>query len=429
MKIAIISVLIFSVILGVVFWSFGSQIFNLPTENQNVELTYWSVDEDERVMKAAIASYQNSRPNIKINFVKQSRINYRTRLQTQLRAGSGPDIFRFHHSWLSSFSSDLSPAPTSLISAEEFEKTFYPQVAEALVINKRIYGIPLEFDGLAMLVNVDILKSAAVEVPSDWQQFVGAARKVTVRNTEGQIQTAGAAIGSTNNIDFWPEILAALFFQQPATSLADPAKGGGAEALTFYTSFILDPRNKVWDTTLPQAISMFKEGRLAFYFAPYKIAAQIKRENPTLNFGVYPIPQLPGAQVSYGSFWAEGVSSKSLHQKEAWEFLTYLATKPVLEFRANSYVQIGAEMKLSPRVDMASLYLFDPISTGYINSAPYFKSWYLNSAVADSGINDELIATYKQAVDKTLQGQQSQLSLQEITGQIRQTLTKYQIAE
>ncbi|MDO8429710.1 MAG: extracellular solute-binding protein [Candidatus Daviesbacteria bacterium] len=429
MKIAGLSVLIFSVILGIVFWSFGSQIFNLSAPDQDIELTYWSVDEDERVMKAIITSYLSSRPKIKINFVKQSRINYRTRLQTQLRAGSGPDIFRFHHSWLSSFSSDLQPAPTSLISAEEFEKTFYPLVSERLVVNKRIYGIPLEIDGIAMLVNTDILKAAAVETPSDWQQFVVATRKVTVRNTAGQIQTAGAAIGSTSNIDYWPEILATLFFQQPSTSLGDPAVGGGAEALTFYTSFILDPRNKVWDTTLAPAAQMFKEGRLAFYFAPYKIAAQIKRENPTLNFGVYAIPQLPGGQISYGSFWAEGVSSKSLHQKEAWEFLTYLATKPVLEFRANSYAQIGAEIRLSPRIDMASLYLFDPLATTYIKTAPNFKSWYLNSDVADSGINDELIAIYKQTVDKTLQGQESELSLQDISGEVKQILSKHQVIE
>lgn len=424
MKKAILAVLLISALLGVLFWRFSGTILQQDEkEDKIINLTYWGlgVGEDEAVFRPIIISYQLQNPKIKVAFVKQSPLNYRTRLQTQLRAGQGPDIFLIHSSWLPMFSGDLSSIAEEVITADEYTKTFYPVAKETLSKGGKIYGIPKEIGGLALLYNEDILKAAGVGVPGTWQEFLDVARRVTVKNTTGQIQTAGAAMGTTANVDFWPEIIGLLFLQQPEGSLTAPANQSGSEVLQFYTSFVTDPKNKTWDVTLPSSSQMFSEGKLAFYFATAAKAAALKAENPNLNFKAAPVPQLPGSRVSYGGFWAIAVSARSPNQKKAWEFVKYLSTSEVL--------QVRSILLPYPRQDMAGLQAGDPVLGAYVSQAPYYKSWYLNSDARDAGVNDEMVKLYEGALNSALQSGDPRGALQPIQPAVQQVLDKYKVGK
>lgn len=413
-------VLVISALLGVLFWRFSGTLQQEKEEDKPVTLTYWGLAEDEAVFRPVIGSYQLQNPKVKVSFVRQSPLNYRTRLQTQLQAGQGPDIFLIHSSWLPMFAGDLSSAPLEVIPEADYVRTFYPVAKELLSSGGKIYAVPREIDGLAMLYNEDILKAAGVGVPGTWQEFIDAARRVTVKNSTGAIQTAGAAMGTASNVDFWPEILALLFLQQPEGNLAEPASISGSEVLQFYTGFVLDPRNKTWDVTLPSSSQMFAEGKLAFYFATAAKAASLKAENPGLNFKVAPVPQLPNTKVSYGGFWAIAVSSRSQNQKRAWEFVKYLSFPEVIQARST--------LRPYPRQDMASLQASDPILGAYISQAPYYKGWFLNSDARDGGINDEMIKLYEGALNSALQTGDARGALQAIQPGIGQVLDKYKVS-
>lgn len=396
------------------------------SEEKRINLTFWG-QEEEIVFRPIIEAYQKVHPKITITYTKQSLLNYRTRLQTQIRASQGPDVFLLHSSWIPMFWEDLSEAPPSVISLEEYKQTFYPLASETLISAGKIYALPLEIDGLAMYVNADILKAAGVAMPRFWTEFVEVAKKVTVRNTDGQIQTAGAALGTIPNIDFWPEILGLLFLQQPGGNLAQPASREGAEVLEFYTGFVMDPKNKTWDVNLPSSTEMFALGKLAFYFAPTSQTNVLKTLNPDLNFKIAPVPQLPGKMVSYGTFWAESVSATSSYQKEGWEFLKFLTSAESLQFLNQKRTETQTFEHLYPRQDLASLQVEDNFLGAFITQAPFYKSWYLNSNTADAGINEEMIGHYAQAVNGMLQGKDPLQLLQTTQAGIKQILEKYKV--
>lgn len=422
MKRAILAVLVTSALLGVLFWRFSSNILQKEKEEDKIiNLTYWGLGEDEAVFRPIIANYQLQNPKVKITFVRQSPLNYRTRLQTQLQAGQGPDIFLIHSSWLPMFSGDLSSIDEEVTAADEYTKTFYPVAKEAFSKGGKIYAVPKEIDGLALLYNEDILKAAGVGVPATWQEFLDVARRVTVKNTAGQIQTAGAAMGTTSNVDFWPEIIGMLFLQQPEGNLTEPVNQSGAEVLQFYTGFVTDPKNKTWDVTLPSSSQMFSGGRLAFYFATAAKAVALKAENPNLNFKTAPVPQLPGGKVSYGGFWAVAVSARSQNQKKAWEFVRYLSTPEVLQAKSS--------LLPYPRQDMAGLQVDDPILGAYISQVSYYKGWYLNSGARDAGLNDEMVKLYEGALNSVLQGGDPRGALLSIQPGIQQILDKYKVGK
>lgn len=426
MKTAVIIVLIFSIVLGFLFWKYSPQLLKKGEDpNKSISLTYWGLWEDESAFRPVIEAYQKLHPNIKITYVKQNPLNYWTRLQTQIRAGQGPDIFRIHSSWLPMFMYDLAPALPGTIDINQYTQAFYPVAKDTLTQGGKIYAVPLEIDGLGMYVNTDILKGVNVNIPKTWQEFVEAARKTTVKNQQGQIQTAGASLGTTENIDYWPEILGLLFLQQPQTDLNSPAMGGGSDVLQFYTGFVTDPRNKTWDVNLPASTKMFAEGKVAFYFAPARAAQNIRDLNPNLQFQVAPVPQLPGKQVSWGSFWAEGVSIASLNQKAAWDFLEFLSSPQALQLLYQQQISTQVVARPFPRTDMADLISSDPILGAFITQGPYYKSWYLNTTFQEGDIDGEIKDLYKIAINGVLQGQDPLASLQVTAGGIKKVIDKY----
>lgn len=426
-KKTILLALLVSLSIGILMWGFAGTIFNNlsnPTSSE-ITLNIWGFEEDEQVIKSVLPQYISTHPNIKVNFIKQTLINYQTRLEAQLQAGKGPDIFPIHSSWRGMLNGDLSSAPNDIMSIAEFNKNYYPVIKNALTSDNRIYGFPVELDGLVLFYNDEIVKGLSPNPPRTWIEFLDLSRKSTVKNQQGQFVTMGAAMGATNNIDYWPEIISILFLQQPNGNLADPSNQDGAEVLQFFTSFSVDPKNKTWDFALPNNQKLFAEGRLAFYFGTVKDIKKIKESNPGLNFKAVPVPQLSTKLASYGQFWALGVSSRSIHQKQAWELTKYLTSQKTLQDINNLRIQNGFYQRVYPFTEMSSLQTQDPLLSAFIQQGSIYQPWYLNSTILDGGINEEMVKVYKSAVDASLQGQDPRSSLQGIRPAIQEILAKY----
>ncbi len=426
MRWIILSVVILSIVLGIVFWRYGLNIFNRSQtqSNQEIQLTLWNIGEDEKIYRAALDNYRLVHPNIRINYVNQSLTNYRTRLQTQLRASQGPDIFLIHQSWLLMFRGDLAVAPELIYPIKEYEQSYYPIVKSTLMADQKIYAIPRELDGLVLFSNEDILKAAQVTIPKTWQEFLEAAKKMTVKNDLGQIQTSGAALGVTN-VDWWPEIISLLFLQQPAGDLVNPGNKDGAEVLQFFTNFIVDPRLKTWDVNLPTSTTMFSAGKLAFYFAPSSMAQSIKEQSPNLNFKISPVPQLSSNSVNLATFWAFGVSGRSSHSQEAWQLLKYLSSEEAFSQINQSRMEMQLPATPTANIKFSESQKNDPWVNAVLTQAPYYKSWYLNSGTQDAGINEEMINIYQGAITAALGGQNVQTVLSNMTPAIKEVLGKY----
>jgi len=401
----VIAVALPVILTGIILFAFGQRFVGPSIPSGPVEIKYWGFD-DESSVRLQIEEFEKLNPNTKVAYTKQSITNYRTRVQTQIREGVGPDVFKIHSSWTTMFIEDLNSSPAEIFSAADYQNKFFPVAAESFIVGNKIYGVPDIIDGLALYYNEDILASAGVIEPKNWQEFADAAAKMTVRDSNGQIKTAGAALGATTNIDFWPQILGLLLLQQPGVDLTRPASDKVGEVLTFYTNFVIDPRKKTWDINLPSSTSMFAQGNLAFYFAPSSEVPRLIATNPNLRFKIIQVPQLPGKQVSWGSFWGSGVSAKTKYSKQAWEFAKFLSEKE----------QEKQKTKLK-----------DPLFAPFITQGPYYKSWYLNPETSDAGINDEMIKVWGEALNIVLAGQTSTTAVSNLDIKVKEVLAKYNI--
>ena len=329
---------IIKVVIGlivVLFFAFVVFGLILPRFQKNsdvkTEITYWGLWEDSSIMQTAIADFKKQYPNITVNYVKQDIRQYREKLTTRIQNNTGPDVFLFHNTWLAVFSNTLLPIPDNIISKKEFNTSFYPVAQKDLTKNGAIYGIPNEIDTLSLYINAQLFQAAGAEVPDNWEDFIRVARSLTVIDENGKIKTAGAALGTFDNINHAPDIISLLFAQNGADikNLSSTSKSA-ADALTFYTTFSTGDQ-KIWDDTLDQSMLFFAKGNLAMYFGYSWDYFNIKAINPDLSFQIHSVPHLPGRDMTIASYWASGVSSKSKHQKEALLFLGFLAKKETAE--------------------------------------------------------------------------------------------------
>lgn len=416
MKKIIIVVLSLAIILGFLFWRFGPQIsfFSKPIPEQGpVELTYWGLWEEDALIKPVIEQYQAQNPNVKISYVRQSSVNYRTRVQTQIREGVGPDVFRVHNTWLPTFEQDLFPAPATIYPLSDYKSMFYPVATDSFVKGNNIYAAPIEIDGLVMFYNEEMLTNIGGKIPKTWQEFIEVANKMTVRDSRG-VKTAGAGIGAAGNVDHFSDIIGLLLMQQPNVNLENPATNEGAEVLRFYTGFVTDPRRKVWDVNLPKTTQMFVEGRLGFYFAPSWRAHEIRVANPNLKFKIAPVPQLSNKVVAWASFWGEAVSAKSKNPTEAWKFVKFLASEPAERLLYQQASQIRLFGEPYSLVSLKGELSNDPLVGAVVLQGPNYKSWYLASNTFDNGLNDQMIKYWEDGINATLAGTDPQIALQTV---------------
>lgn len=401
----------------------GSQRTEVPA--QRVTLEYWGLWEPTEVMEQVITSFESENPGIEVNYVKQSPIDYRERLQTAIQSGSGPDLFRFHASWGQMLKTQLDPIPASVATAAEFRENYYPIVTEQLVNAGQYVGLPLMYDGLVLYYNEDILATAGETPPKTWPELRRVAKKITVLSAN-KIQRGGLAIGNATNVEHFSDILATLILQNDG-NLSEADSVETRDALLFYTNFQLE--DKVWDETLPSSTVAFARGDVAMMFAPSWRAHEIKALNPNLKFATAPMPQLSDdTKIAWASYWAEGISSASKKKTDAAKFLAYINRTDVLKKFFSDASKVRAFGEIYPKVDMAEELSEDKIIGPILEDAPIAKSGYLNSFTHDNGINDQMITYYKAAIDALLKSGDIEEIQETLSAGVAQVLKQYSVS-
>ncbi len=418
------------ILAGLIFGGYKLILPRLKPVSKEVTLTYWGLWEPETVYSSVISEYQQSHPNVKIEYVRHSPQDYRQRLQSALARNEGPDIFRFHNTWMPMLKRELASIPASVMDSATFESLFYPVMRQDLRVGNNYVGLPLEIDGLGVFVNEEIFERGGKTIPSSltWDELRRLACDLTSINEQDEIEVAGAALGRTENIEHWSDILALMMLQNGA-DLTSPTDKRAQDTIRYFAMFgqRTTDCSRTWDETLPNSTAAFAGGKVAMYFGPSWEVFEINRLNPGLRYRVIPVPQLPGTNITWASYWVEGVAQKSENQDEAWQFLKYLSEKSTMQklFEAESKIRLFGEPYA--RTDMADLLQGDLYVGAYIRQASAAQSWYLASRTFDNGLNDSMIEAYGAVVGLAAEGKSIERELETLAQKIGQLLSQYEV--
>ncbi len=305
------------------------------------ELEFWGVYDDSDVYRDLIRAFKQKYPSIRIEYRKKSYETYEKELIDALASGRGPDIFMIHNSWLPKHIDKIAPLTPKEI--QTFKETFVDTVSYDFLRGGKIYGIPLFVDTLALYWNKDLFNKAAIPLPPQtWEEFLEDVEKLTQFDEKGNIEIAGAALGTVKNINRSTDILTLLMLQggtqmtnekytkatfDQRVRLEKETFYPGVRALEFYTDFAnSQKRVYAWNKALPYSIDAFSQKKVAMMLNYSHHLETIKKMAPYLNFAVssLPQPEQVSIPVNYASYWALTVSSLSSHPQQSWTFITWL---------------------------------------------------------------------------------------------------------
>lgn len=321
-------------------------------------LEVWSVFDDSGIFDVLFQQYQGINSYVgRISYRKFGEETYKKELLNALAAGNGPDVFVIRNSWMNEFQDKIVPAPEYQLTEKEVRDNFVDVVSYDFInpVDKKIYGLPLSVDSLALYYNRDIFNAAGVTMPpKTWQELLLVAPKLTQIDQYGNVIQSALAFGTADNINRAPAILFGLMFAIGAQ--IDDQFGNvnffrtdaASKAFEYYMLFS-NVRSSVytWNPNMHYSIDAFYEGRLAMMVNYSWRYETLRQKNAKLNMAVAPFPQFEGmAPQNYADYWTlvvaknheiptENLSAKELlpqdkgvqnelRKHEAWQLLAYM---------------------------------------------------------------------------------------------------------
>ncbi|MFK3979040.1 ABC transporter substrate-binding protein [Micromonospora sp. NPDC050397] len=150
------------------------------------DLTVWAW---EPTLKQAVAKFQQQYPNVKVNLVNAGTGNDQyTALQNAITAGNGvPDVAQIEYYALPQFALAKSVTDLTAFKAGDLDGTFTPGPWASVHSGKGIYALPMDSGPMALFYNKELLDKHGIAVPTTWDEFLTAARKLHAADPKAYI--------------------------------------------------------------------------------------------------------------------------------------------------------------------------------------------------------------------------------------------------
>jgi multiple sugar transport system substrate-binding protein len=296
-----------------------------------VTITYGFWDAAQRPgIEAQIAAFNAHHPHITVEPQIVPWDDYWTKLQTSVAGGSTYDVFWMNADGLPVYASQGALTPIQeLIDDGSIDAAPYPESLRSIyTFEGTAYGIPRDFDTIALFYNKDHFDTAGVEYPTGdwtWDNLRAAAEQLTIKegDTASQWGYASSLGGQQNFYNLvWQNEGRLLNEDQTEALLDEPA---ACEALQFAGDFVADglsPSVAVMQANDPHEM-LFPAGVISMIFGGSWNSLTYSQANPAI--AVAPLPQQKTrASAIHGL--ANVIWSGGQNQCAALEWVKFLAS-------------------------------------------------------------------------------------------------------
>ncbi|MFJ5275074.1 ABC transporter substrate-binding protein [Streptomyces sp. NPDC088358] len=156
----------------------------------------------EPTLKTVVADFEKKYPKVKVNLVgDRSGDKHYTALSNAIAAGKGvPDVAQVEYFALSQYSltkglSDLAP-----YGADKLAAKYTPGPWNAVSDGDKVYGLPMDSGPMAMFYNKKVFDKYKIAVPTTWDEYVDAARKLHKADPKAYIANDAGDAGFTTSM-------------------------------------------------------------------------------------------------------------------------------------------------------------------------------------------------------------------------------------
>jgi multiple sugar transport system substrate-binding protein len=322
----------------------------------NLTLMIWDANQVPAT-REALAQFHKIYPNIKVNLIQVPWSEYWTKLQTSMAGGVAPDVF-----WLNGTNKDTYMAAHQLLDLTPYIKKYhydmsnYPQLlVQYYSWQGQQYGIPKDFDTIAVFYNKALFQKAHVPLPPStwtWEQFLQTAIRLTTDakglhpNQKGfdpkTVQTWGFALNGGDQTEYFPMMFSnggSILNAQGTRSLIDSPADVQAlnDLLSLQTKYHVAPQFETSTGGYAVAEEMFMAKKVAMVFdGDWMLIPFYQALGKDLGVTSLPVLKRP-ATVLHGLAYV--ISAKTKYPQAAWDLVAFLGGKQAaLDFAATHTV-------------------------------------------------------------------------------------------
>ena len=322
-----------------------------------VHLTYTLWDPNEEVgYKQSIAVFEKSHPNITVSVEQIPYAAYQTKLQEEFASGSGPDLFWINTPWLSTWIKDgflVNLAP-DIKKANINMSQYIPALVALHTYKGAIYGLPKDWDTIAIYYNDNYMAAHHLTPPSNWTwnptnggtflKFLEEATTDTSGNNAtspnfnpNKVATYGMEMDNafqTGFGSFWQmdgcHVIPAAW--AASTSFDTPACYQTTQFINnlMYKYHVLVPGSELGsngESPSSQDLNLFAAGKIAMYLeGDWNTDPAWKAIGTKFKIGVVPLPAGPDGRWSVFNGLIDGINVHTPHFQQTWELEQWLGS-------------------------------------------------------------------------------------------------------
>lgn len=140
-------------------------------------LTYWSWTPQT---ESQVAAFEKAYPQVDVEWVNVGTGNdHYTQMQNAIKAGSGaPDVAQVEYYALPQFVLSESLVDLTQYGFGDLAGDYSDSTWGSVALQGGIYGLPQDSGPMAMFYNAAVFEKNGVEVPTTWEEYVAAAKKL-----------------------------------------------------------------------------------------------------------------------------------------------------------------------------------------------------------------------------------------------------------
>jgi len=287
-------------------------------------------DNTQALWEEVIDGFEEENEGITVKLEMQSWDNLESVIATKVQGNQAPDIY--NGGPFAGFADDGLLYTADEVTSEETFSDFQDSFLENASIGDDVYGLPLIASARALFVNTDLLEEAGADVPSNWDELLESAKKIS--DLGDGVAGYGMPLGSEE-----AQAEAAVWFWGGGGTFGD------SEEITIETPENLaaaEQIKKMIDEGATQSdpgssqrsplMDIFVQGKIGMQVGLPPTVGQIEENNPDLNYEIVPIPTKDGSPFTLGvSDHLMAFKNDESKQEAITKFFDYY-------FRAENYV-------------------------------------------------------------------------------------------
>jgi multiple sugar transport system substrate-binding protein len=389
------------------------------TTDEKIELVLWEQSAEWRIkaQQHTIDAFQELHPNVTIRIESFPFVEYQTKINTGIKAGTAADIITIVGQWAVPMiqAGVIAEVPEDVLSVATLQSDYWPGPANESVINGKVYMVPNQTTmGTGGLVyNEDLLLEAGIPVPpvfNTWEEAMEAAQKCTKYDANGNVTQAGySAHGVIESF-----LIGAFILQEGQQIIRDGQiafnNAGGLAALQAYQDIYL--KYKVDSPEFIGGIDGLPQGRVCMVDIGAWAGQAAETTNPDIKIGYGdPLPSINSNYPAYSQMdtaWQFIVPEGSKNKEMVWEFLKFYVTQDQYAAR------VKFDGELPPLKAAALEYVDDPMMDAYVKSAEFstYSGYKVDREKYNNTVNSylQLLARGDLTPEQALEGMTTDLN-------------------